>query len=299
MSQGANRLFIFGLGYTGLRAALSFKAKGWQVVGTVTSADKAAQLSNQHGFPVHVFNGQAPLAHKADLMESGFILSTIPPQTNGEACDPVLRHHLADLLHPSHILEWVGYLSSTGVYGDSEGEWVDESAPLLGTRVPERIVADRAWQEACAFDDLPAHIFRLPGIYGPKRSALERALEGKAHRINLPDHVFSRIHVDDIVGALEASMARPSPGAIFNVADDEPASSADVNALAHELLELPIPPLINLEDAPLSPMGRRFYAECRRVSNGKIKRHLNWQPRYPSYREGLRSCQSECMVHGK
>lgn len=286
------RLFIFGLGYTGLHAAQYFKALGWHVSGTVRSAEKAEKLTDEHDITCHVFNGTHPLETRADLLDADCILISIPPHPSDEHSDPVLEHHLNDLKHPSHPPKWIGYLSSTGVYGHTDGEWVDENAPLKGTRVPARISADRAWQEAFAMEDLPVHIFRLPGIYGPGRSTLERALASKAPRIQVPGHVFSRIHVDDIISALELSMNSPAPGNIYNIADDQPSSGAEVSLFAHELLGKTPPALTPLDDALISEAGKRFYQECRRVKNDKAKKELGWTPKFPNYQAGLRSCLS-------
>ena len=181
---------------------------------------------------------------------------------------------------------WIGYLSSTGVYGDAQGAWVDESAPLLGRR-SGRIAADLAWQA------LPnARVFRLPGIYGPSRSAVDRLKAGPVARIDLPGHVFSRIHVDDIVAALIASLTHGPPG-VYNIADDEPAPGEAVTAHAARLLGQTPDPLVSLEQASLSPMGRAFYGENRRVANGKMTRDLGVRLRYPDYRAGLAACLAE------
>ncbi|MFZ5608580.1 MAG: SDR family oxidoreductase [Pseudomonadota bacterium] len=284
----ARRLFVFGLGYTGLSFAQAMQAQGWRVAGTVRDGKKAAALAPS-GISVLAFDGGAPLGDTALLRAASHVLVTIPPTPGDKGPDIVLSHHLPDLM-AAPSLAWLGYLSSTGVYGDAGGAWVDESAPLHGARVPERRAADLAWQAAHAEHGLPVHIFRLPGIYGPGRSALERAARGEAKIIDVPGHVFSRVHVDDIAGALEASIARPRPGAIYNVADDAPAAAAKVNAHACRLLGLAPPLAQSLEEADLSPLARGFYGECRRVSNARLKAELGWRPLYPSYREGLAAC---------
>lgn len=287
------RLFIFGLGYTGLFTARHFKAQGWHVSGTVRRQDKANQLKAEHDLTAFPFDETSPLRAKGDLLDADYILITIPPTKDEDHPDAVLKHHLEDFKHPNHPPKWIGYLSSTGVYGDTQGEWVDESSPLLGSRVPNRVITDRGWQEAYALEDLPVHIFRLPGVYGPGRSTLERAANGKAARISAPGHVFSRIHVEDIVSALALSMEKPKPGSIYNIADNHPTSGADVSVYAHELLGLTPPPLVSLEEADLSPAGKRFYQECRRVKNEKAKNEIGWHPKYPSYKEGLQACLKE------
>ena len=178
---------------------------------------------------------------------------------------------------------WTGYLSSTGVYGDTGGAWVDESAPVTGRR-PDRNAADAAW--AALRGDMC--VFRLPGIYGPDRSILDRIREGRAHRIDLPDQVFSRIHVDDIAGGVIASFR--GPAGVYNLADDAPCHQNRLVEWGCALLGAPLPPLQSLDAAGLSSAARAFYAENRRVANGKAKRLLGWHPRYPSFREGLAAC---------
>jgi nucleoside-diphosphate-sugar epimerase len=202
------------------------------------------------------------------------VLSTAPPGADG---DPVLSAY-GDALKG----KWLGYLSSTGVYGDTGGAWVDESAPTSTGRRTARAEADAEWLA------LGARVLRLPGIYGPGRSALERVREGKAHRIDLPGQVFSRVHVDDIVQGCTRALSA-APGA-YNLADDAPSCQNAVIEEACRLLGREPPPLLSLEEAQLSPQARAFYAENRRISNFKVKRILGWTPRYPSYREGLRAC---------
>jgi nucleoside-diphosphate-sugar epimerase len=205
----------------------------------------------------------------------------VPPDANG--IDPVIARYGSML--SQHETGWTGYFSSTGVYGDTHGAWVDESAPTGTGRRSARTDADRAWQS------LATHIFRLPGIYGPGRSALERVAEGRAHRIDLPEQIFSRIHVDDIVDGVIASF--DSPPGIYNVADDRPCAQNAVIEEASRLLSLPVPPLQSLDEAGLSPLARAFYAENRRVANGKAKRLLGWRPRFADYRAGL----ADCLAH--
>lgn len=256
------RLFVFGLGYSAQVLAARLRAGGWHVGGT----GRGGTLDF----------ADAP-AVAADLAAASHVLSSVPPDREGR--DPVLDQYGAVLAaaRPG----WIGYLSSTGVYGDTGGAWVDESAAIGTGRRGARAAADLAWQ------GLGARVFRLPGIYGPGRSALDRVAEGTAHRIALPGQVFSRVHVADIAGGVIAALAGP-PG-VYNLADDEPASQNAVIEEAARLLGLPPPPLQTLEDAALSPMARAFYAENRRVANGKARRVLGWRPRYPSFREGLRA----------
>ena len=207
------------------------------------------------------------------------VLASVPP---ADDTDPVLERY-GNLLNDKRLI----YLSSTGVYGDAEGAWVDEHSPTGGGRRKARADADTAWLERGAY------VLRLPGIYGPGRSAFERLAEGRAHRVNAPCQVFSRAHVDDIaVGAILCLTSDAPPGA-YNIADDAPSSQNVVIEEAARMAGLPQPPLIALDDARLSPMARGFYAENRRVANGKAKRLLGWQPRYPTWREGLAACATD------
>lgn len=269
-----NRLFIFGLGYSGLEIAKLAKDAGWRVAGTVTGADKAERLAAD-GIETHVFDGTAPVD-----AEATHVVCTIAP---GSAGDPALRT-CGDLLRGAR---WLGYLSTTGVYGDHGGGWVDETTtPIPGQpRSLWRLDAERAWQA------LGATIFRLPGIYGPGRSAIDQVRAGTARRIDKPGQFFSRIHVDDIAAAVLAAMTHPARGALYNVADDLPAANSDVIAYACELLGLPVPPALPWDEvAPtMSPMARSFYEENRRVKNDRLKRELGLALRYPTYREGLRA----------
>ncbi len=253
------RCFIFGLGYTAGRIARALTARGWEVVST-----------GRHGTLSFEDDGTVRLA----LADADAVVSSVPPA--GDGLDPVLERY-GDALAG----KWLGYLSSTGVYGDAGGAWVDESAPTGTGRRSARADCDAAWLAR------GARVLRLPGIYGPGRSALDRVRSGSAQRIDLPDQVFSRVHVDDIVSGTLAALAAP-PGA-FNLADDAPCSQNMVIEDACRLLGQAPPPLVTLDAAGLSPMARGFYAENRRVANGKAKRVLGWAPRYPTYREGLRA----------
>lgn len=263
-------MLILGLGYTASRLADHLRASGWQVTGVRRSA--APEIVAFHDAP----------AVCAAIAGATHILSSVPPEGD---IDPVLtRYGEALATAPA---SWMGYLSSTGVYGDTGGAWVDESAAVGQGRRSARTAADAAW--GALRPDVVR--FRLPGIYGPGRSALERVAEGKAHRIDLQDQVFSRIHVDDIVSGIVASFQGP-PG-IYNLADDLPCSQNRVIEAACDLLDSPYPLLKTLEEADLSPMARGFYAENRRIANGRAKRLLGWSPRYRTYREGLAACLDE------
>lgn len=273
-----NRLFVFGLGFSGREIARQAKAAGWSVAGTVRGGDKAQQLAAE-GIETHLFDGSGALPAGA-FGATTHVLCTIAPGSTG---DPVLRL-CASLLRGAR---WLGYLSTTGVYGDRAGGWVDETTPTNPSqpRSAARLATERAWQA------MGATLFRLPGIYGPGRSAIDQVKAGTARRIDKPGQVFSRIHVEDIAATVLAAIAQPSPGALYNVADDLPASTADVIAYACELLAVPVPPLVPwAEIAPtMSAMARSFYAENRRVRNDRIKRELGVRLRYPTYREGLRA----------
>jgi len=256
-------LFIFGLGYSA--GHIAARLPGWRVTGTRRTADGDAIAFDDRPAVV------------AGLAQATHILSSIPPFGEG---DPVLAAYgeaLADL--PGR---WIGYLSSTGVYGDTGGAWVDESAPIGTGRRTARAAADLAWQA------LGARVFRLPGIYGPGRSALERVAAGRAHRIALPGQVFSRVHVDDIAAGVIAGFE--GPAGAYNLSDDLPCGQNAVIEHAAALLGLPPPPLQTMDEAGLSPMARGFYAENRRVANGKAKRLLGWAPAYANYRSGLAAC---------
>lgn len=253
-------LFIFGLGYSAKRVKSRAEALGWQVSATGSAGnvafDNAAQVERE-------------------LTRADYILSSVPPAGD---VDPVLEA-FGEALAGKQL----GYLSSSGVYGDTGGAWVDETSPTGTGRRTARAACDAAWLE------LGAHVFRLPGIYGPERSPLDRVRSGKGKRIDLPGQVFSRIHVEDIASGVIAAMTSDAPPGAYNLADDLPCSQSLVIEEACRLLGVEPPPLQTIEEAGLSDMARGFYAENRRVANGKAKRILGWQPQYPTYREGLSS----------
>jgi len=259
-------LLIFGRGYSAGRLATRLIAAGWRV--TATSRSGAA--------------GTVALdspAVGAAIAGATHILSSVPP---ADGRDPVLAAHGPALA--AAPARWIGYLSSTGVYGDTGGAWVDESAALAGRRT-DRIAADRAWT-ALRPD---VRVFRLPGIYGPGRSALDAVRAGTAHRVDAGAQRFSRIHVDDIVAGVVASFDRGPPG-VYNLSDGEPAPGRLVTEYACDLLGVPWPPLIAPDDPALSPMARGFYTESRVVTAAKAARVLGFNPRFPDFRAGLRAC---------
>ncbi len=252
------RLLIFGMGYASRAIAARLEPHGWRVVGT-TRAGRDGTIAFADADRVR-FEAQQATA----------ILSSVPPDDAG---DPVLDRY-RDLLAGRTL----AYLSSTGVYGDADGGWVDETAPIAGRRT-NRNEADAAWL------GLGARVFRLPGIYGPGRSPLDRVATGQAHRVDRPGQVFSRVHVADIAEGVARGLSAP-PGA-YNLSDDLPAPQNDVVAYAAQLLGMAPPPFVALDT--LSPMARAFYAENRRVANGRAKRVLGWRPAFPDYRFGLRA----------
>ena len=274
-------LFCFGLGYSARVLARRLAARGWEIRGTTRRPEKAEALAAE-GFRVFAFGRGQPLPPGA-LPGVTHALTSIAPD---EAGDPVLDAHGADLRAlPS--LAWAGYLGTTAVYGDRQGEWVDEETPIEPTlaRADRRARAEAAWLAS----GLPIHVFRLAGIYGPGRNAFVNLKDGTARRIVKPGQVFSRVHAEDITTVLEASIARPRPGAVYNVCDDEPAPPQDVVTYAAELMGVPPPPEQGYETADLSPMARTFYRDNRRVRNERIKRELGVRLAFPSYREGLRA----------
>jgi nucleoside-diphosphate-sugar epimerase len=269
-----NHMLIFGLGYTASYLADALRGNGWRVTGIKRAA----------GEGVIAFDDQATVL--AALQSATHILSSVPPVAGHG--DPVLMQYGDAIVRAP--AKWTGYLSSTGVYGDAKGAWVDESAELGLGRRSARTDADIAWQGLRA----DMRIFRLPGIYGPGRCALDRVAQGKAHRIDLPDQIFSRVHVDDIVSGVIASFV--GPAGVYNLADDLPCSQNGVIEYASQLLGVAPPILQSLEQAALSPMALAFYAENRKVSNQKAKRLLGWQPLYPTYKQGLRMIYDQAMT---
>lgn len=287
MTGGAEKLFCFGLGYTAGFLARELAAAGWRIAGTSRDAASASRLA-MAGVEMHVFTRGAPVADPAAaLADTTHLLVSVPPDEKG---DPVAAEHGRDIAALGS-LRWLGYLSTTGVYGDRGGAWVDESSALMpsGERGRRRAAAEAAWLDLHRRFGLPVHIFRLAGIYGPGRSALDAVRAGRAQRIDKPGQVFSRIHVADIVAALRASMARPAPGAVYNVCDDDPAPPEAVIAFACKLLGVAPPPLVPFDQAALSPMARSFYDDNKRVSNRRIKEELGVRLRYPSYKDGLKA----------
>lgn len=282
-----SRLFCFGLGYSALRVARTLAAQGWAVGGTARTREGAEAIAAQ-SYDAFVYDGTAPGAGVSEALASAtHILVSAPPDAQG---DPVLRHHATDL-ERSTSLQWIGYLSTVGVYGDSRGGWIDENTPTDATsqRGRRRIEAEQEWLTLAARRSTRAQVFRLAGIYGPGRSAIDRLREGTAHRIVKPGQVFNRIHVEDIAQAVCAGIAGRGSEEIYNVTDDEPAPPQDVVVYAAQLLHMPPPPEIAFEDAQLSPMAASFYADNKRISNARLRQELGVALKFPTYREGLRN----------
>lgn len=288
MSKQPHILFL-GLGYVARHLARRLVAEGWRISGTARDERGIAAIQRV-GWRGWLFDGTAPLPEEAWEGVS-HVLSSVPPDADG---DPVLRQLGRDLCRRARDLKWAGYLSTVGVYGDHGGAWVDETTPCtpVTERGWRRLAAEEAWMALYRDCGLPLHIFRLPGIYGPGRSPLDKARKGARKALPVkPGQVFSRIHVEDLAEALLLSLERPTPGEIYNVTDDEPAPPHEVALHAHALLGLEPPPLVAFEEMKesLSPMARSFYAESKRVHSQKIRERLGWRPRFPTYREGLRA----------
>ncbi|WP_282128661.1 SDR family oxidoreductase [Roseobacter litoralis] len=274
-------LLSFGHGYSARALAALLIPAGWRVIGTTRSADKAAGIA-QTGVEPLIWPGSDV---SGTIRNATALLISAGPDKDG---DPVLRRLHAQITDHARQLKWVGYLSTTGVYGDHDGAWVDEDTPLTPStaRGQARVAAEAAWQ---AIPDLPLHIFRLAGIYGPGRGPFSKVRAGTARRVIKKGQVFSRTHVEDIAQVLMVSIQQPRPGAIYNVCDDDPAPPQDVIGHAAELLGLPLPPEVDFETADMTPMARSFYAESKKVRNDLIKRELGVVLKYPDYRSGLKA----------
>jgi nucleoside-diphosphate-sugar epimerase len=281
-------LLIFGLGYSSARFLELFGDRFEAIAGTVRSADKAMRLAARFGCPVHVFDGfAASPALQAAIDGATHILVSIPPDAQG---DPVLRM-VAERIGKAPALRWIGYLSTVGVYGDHAGAWVDEGSELrpVSERGVRRVEAEAGWLALGRDAGKPVQIFRLGGIYGPGQNAVENVRDGTARRIIKPGQVFNRIHVDDIAGAVMAGLLHPQVGPAINVVDSEPAPPQDVVTYAAQLLGVEPPPEVDFEAANLSPMGRSFYGENKRVSNRLLLEGLKYHFKFPTYREGIAS----------
>ena len=274
------RLVTIGHGYSAGFLTRRLVPQGWTVTGT--TRDGAAKVAAAGADPLVWPGDDARL--RAELARAGAVLLSVPPGPDG---DPVLRALAGDIA--ASPAAWIGYLSTTGVYGDRAGGWVDETSPLVPTteRGRQRVAAEAGWQALVQARGLPLHIFRLAGIYGPGSGPFQKIRSGTARRIVKPGQVFSRIHAEDIAQVLAASIARPRPGGVYNVCDDDPAPPQDVIAHAATLIGAPVPPAQDYDEAAMTPMARSFYAESKRVRNDRIKDELGVRLLYPDYRAGL------------
>ena len=284
----AKSLFCFGMGYCATALARRLQDQGWRISATVREETARAALAEE-GFACFSFDDRKAVT--AALEAHSNLLLSIPPSEQGDRVLGLYGDALTTVAAP---FRWIAYLSTTGVYGDRGGGWVDETSELLPTteRGKRRLAAEQAWLTLHRTHDLPIHIFRLAGIYGPGRNQLLALRKGEARRIVKPEQVFSRIHVDDVAGVLQASIEKPHPGRCYNVCDDEPAPPEAVIAFGAEILGLPAPPEISYERAGLSGLSRSFYAESKRVSNRRIKAELGYRLLYPSFREGLKALKN-------
>lgn len=276
-------LFSFGHGYSAQALSRILAPKGWQIFGTTRDGEGTDAIRASGADPL-IWPGEVPNLDRVTHL----LISTAP----GEAGDPVLAALGDEIRKRASQFTWVGYLSTTAVYGDHQGAWVDEDTPPTPTakRGKWRMLAEEQW---AAVPGLPVHIFRLAGIYGPGRGPFSKLTRGGLRRIIKPGQVFSRIHVDDIAQVLQASMTRPNPGSVYNVCDDEPVPPQDVIGYAAELQGLPLPPAVSFDEADLTPMARSFYNENKRVRNDRIKDELGVELIYPNYRVGLEALMKD------
>lgn len=277
------RLFTFGYGFSAAALGTQLAKAGWSLAASCRRDEDGERLK---ALGVEAVSVNDPEALAAALKIASAVLVTAAPDAEG--C-PGLRTLVPALAQGGAFPDWLGYLSTTGVYGDRQGGWVFETSRLSAQSMEgaRRVAAERDWLDVGKGMGLTTTIFRLPGIYGPGRSTFDRLREGRAKRIAAPGQVFSRIHVDDLAAGLVASMARPRAGGIYNLCDDAPAPNSEVVAYAAGLLGLPVPPETPLGEAQRKGPARRFYAETKRVSNARAKAELGWRPAYPTYREGL------------
>ena len=283
------KLLCLGYGYTARVFAGRLRSKTWRVAGTTRTAGKAESLKTEG---VEALKWDSGPVDPAWLDGVSAILISTPP---GDAGCPAFAAASETIAQQAGDLRWIGYLSTNGVYGDHDGAWVDEESDLRATseRAKNRVQAETQWRAFAHHYDLPLIVFRLPGIYGPGRSAIDTVREGKAKRIYKEGQVFSRMHVEDIAAALEASMARPRAFDLYNLADNEPAPPQDVVEYACKLLGVEPPPLIPIEKADLTEMAKSFYTDNKRVSNARMKDALQLALAYPTYREGLEAILQE------
>ncbi|WOI12598.1 SDR family oxidoreductase [Thalassospira lucentensis] len=288
------KLFCFGLGFSTRLVTNHLREEGWKIAGTTRSVEKADSLRAQ-GIEPHIFSDDVPVADIRDVLKGvTHVLISAPPGGNG---DPVLAHHAGDLAALPRGT-WIGYLSTTGVYGDRDGATVTEEDDLIpsGKRGRRRVAAEKAWFDLGQRHGLCVQSFRLAGIYGPGRNALETVRSGRARRVVKPGQVFSRIHVEDIAQTVLASIKRPNAGAAYNVCDDDAAPPQDVIAYACGLLGMDPPPEEDFETANLSPMAASFYEDNKRVANDRIKSELGVKLRFADYKAGLLALHDEILA---
>ncbi len=290
MSEERQRLFCFGYGYTAdyLGHALQNEEQGWTIGGTTRDEERQRDLLSRR-IRARIFDDEHPIVDPETLFNRfTHLLISVPPNADGD----VIFNQYAEEISKLKNLKWIGYLSSTGVYGDREGGSVDENSETRpsSARGSKRYLAEKQWLSLHQKFGLPVHIFRLAGIYGPGRSALDSVRAGIARRIDKPGHKFNRMQVEDIVQVLRASFANPNPGAIYNLADDCPASSTDVITYACTLLKQPLPPIVSYDEANLAPITLSFYNDNKHVRNDKIKTDLGVKLKYPDYKSGLEAC---------
>lgn len=280
-------VFFFGMGYSSLataRAIHQLVDRDIPIAGTTRTPDKAEQLADT-AYRIHVFDGERPGSTLGeDLAKATHVVLSIPPDDHG---DPAFNFHRADL-DASKNLQWLGYFSTVGVYGDFGGAWIDETAETrpINRRSKQRVEVEEQWQAYARERGVPLLVLRLAGIYGPGRSAFDKLRDGTARRIVKPGQVFNRIHVEDI-GRVTALAAGRRLGGVFNLADDEPAPPQDLVTHAAGLMGVPPPPETAFEDAQMTEMARSFYSDNKRVANTAIKRALGIELLYPTYRQGL------------
>ena len=281
LDKNARTALLLGAGYCAKAMITPLLERGYTVLATTRSPDKAAQLKNFGVTPI-LYNGHLNAAMQKNLADADIILSSIPPNDNG---DPFLNDLPKAFLNYVPKAQWIGYLSATSVYGDRKGHWVfeDELLRPLTRRGKNRAMAELQWLES----ETPVHVFRLAGIYGPERNGFDRLRQGKSRAVIKDNHVVNRIHIHDIVSALLASIDRPDPLKIYNIADGNPAPPQDVVNFSADLIEAPHPPQLTHDTADISDMARSFYTETKRIDISRAKNDLGWTPKYNNYRQGL------------
>ena len=279
-----NILLIFGFGYTAKFLCQKFSKKNWEVFCTTRFKEKAKEIKSLNATPIF-FDDEEKI--ESVLSKNSYILSTAPPENSK---DPVVENYGHLLKKNSERVKWAGYLSTTSVYGDKKGEWVTEDTELEPNleRSISRVAAENSWIKLGENLLIKTVIFRLAGIYGPGRSLVDRLMKDEdVYIVDKPAHLFNRIHVDDIVGAIEMAISSKSEAKIFNLSDDLPAKQLDVAKFAANLLKRKSPQTVSLESDLVSEMARSFYKEEKKVSNTRLKDELGYKLVFPSFKEGL------------